>query len=116
MLRDAALDGPRFANVPRHNISLLTSYAVTDRFTLGGQAYYRSRIFGGTTGAGTASVPGYWKFDAVARYQLADNIQLRGNVLNIFDKRYYDAIYRSGTPFSYVAPGRSATLSIEVTF
>ncbi|MCP5379587.1 MAG: TonB-dependent siderophore receptor [Novosphingobium sp.] len=113
---DAVLDGARFANVPRHNISLLTSYAVTDRFTLGGQAYYRSRIFGGTTGAVTASVPGYWKFDAVARYQLADNIQLRGNVLNIFDKRYYDAIYRSGTPFSYVAPGRSATLSIEVTF
>lgn len=113
---DAALDGTRFANVPRHNISLLTSYAVTDRFTLGGQAYYRSRIYGGTTGAGTASVPGYWKFDAVARYQLANNIQLRGNVLNIFDQRYYDAIYRSGTPFSYVAPGRSATLSVEVTF
>ena len=113
---DAALDGTRFANVPRHNISLLTSYAVTHRFTLGGQAYYRSRIYGGTTGAGTASVPGYWKFDAVARYQLANNIQLRGNVLNIFDQRYYDAIYRSGTPFSYVAPGRSATLSVEVTF
>jgi catecholate siderophore receptor len=113
---DAELNGTRFANVPKHNVSLLSTYALTDDFTLGGQAYYRSRIYGGTSGAGTASVPGYWKFDAVARYQLSHNVQLRGNVLNIFDKRYYDAIYRSGAPFSYLAPGRSATLSVEVTF
>lgn len=113
---DPATDGSRFANVPEHNISLLTTYALTDKFTLGAQGYYRSRIYGGTVGAGTPSVPGYWKFDAVARYQVTGNVQLRGNVMNIFDKRYYDAIYRSGSPFSYVAPGRSATLSVEVTF
>ncbi len=110
------LHGARFANVPKHNISLLTSYALTNRFTLGGQAYYRSRIYGGTVGANPASVPGYWKFDAVGRFQVTENVQLRANVMNIFDKRYYDAIYRSGSPFSYVAPGRSATLSVEVTF
>ncbi|MGD9664005.1 MAG: hypothetical protein AB7U34_02180, partial [Novosphingobium sp.] len=80
------------------------------------QANYRSRIYGGTRGAGTASVPGYWKFEAVARYQATDRVQIRANVLNVIDKRYYDAIYRSGSPFSYVAPGRSATLSVEVTF
>lgn len=113
---DPLIDGTRFANVPKHNISLLTTYAFTEQFTLGAQAYYRSRIWGGGTGAGTASVPGYWKFDAVARYKLNDKVQLRANVLNIFDKRYYDAIYRSSTPFSYVAPGRSATVSVEVTF
>lgn len=110
------IDGSRFANVPKHNISLLTTYAFTDRFTLGAQAYYRSRIWAGDSGAGTASVPGYWKFDAVGRYKLSEKLQLRANVLNIFDKRYYDAIYRSATPFSYVAPGRSATVSVEVTF
>lgn len=113
---DDTLDGARFANVPRHNVSLLTSYAVTDDLTLGAQAYYRSRIYGGTSAAGTASVPGYWKFDAVGRYRVSQAVELRANVLNVFDKRYYDAIYRSGSPFSYVAPGRSATLSVEVTF
>ncbi|MBD3728623.1 MAG: TonB-dependent siderophore receptor [Sphingomonadales bacterium] len=112
---DPTIDGARFANVPRHSFSLLSSYAITDRFTLGAQAFYRSRIYGGTAQAGTASVPGYWKFDAVARYKVSDRIELRANVLNIFDKRYYDAIYRSGTPFSYVAPGRSATLSVTVS-
>lgn len=113
---DPDLDGVKFANVPKHNFSLLTTYAMTDRLSAGVQAYYRSRIYGGSAGAGTASVPGYWKFDAVARYQATDRVQLRANVLNVFDKRYYDAIYRSGSPFSYVAPGRSATLSVEVTF
>jgi catecholate siderophore receptor len=113
--QDPAINGTRFANVPKHSFSLLTSYAITDRLTLGGQAFYRSRIYGGTLEAGTASVPGYWKFDAVARFKLNDKVELRANVLNIFDERYYDAIYRSGSPFSYVAPGRSATLSVAVT-
>ncbi len=105
--------GRRFANVPRHSFSLLSSYALTDDFAIGAQAFYRSRVFGGGVEANENSVPGYWKFDAVARYRPTENIELRANVMNIFDKRYYDAIYRSGTPFSYVAPGRSATLSVS---
>ncbi len=113
---NAAIIGQRFANVPEHSFSLLTSYAITDSFTLGGQATYRSRIYGGTYEANLNSVPAYWKFDAVARYRITDSIELRANVMNIFDKRYYDAIYRSGAPFSYVAPGRSATGSVTVTF
>ena len=112
---DPANIGLPFANVPEHSVSLLSTYAITDKFTLGGQAFYRSRIYGGTEGANENSVPGYWKFDAVARYKLNDRIELRANVLNIFDKRYFDAIYRSSAPFAYVAPGRSATLSVTVT-
>jgi catecholate siderophore receptor len=108
-----ASEGRRFANVPRHSFSLLSSYALSERLTLGAQAFYRSRIFGGGLEANDNSVPGYWKFDAVARYRPTDRIEVRANVMNIFDKRYYDAIYRSGTPFSYVAPGRSATLSVS---
>ena len=113
---NAAAIGQRFANVPQHSFSLLTSYAITDAFTLGAQATYRGRVYGGTYEANLNSLPAYWKFDAVARYRISDTIELRGNVMNIFDKRYYDAIYRSGSPFSYVAPGRSATASLTVTF
>jgi len=106
--------GQPFANVPEHTFSGLVSYAVTNDFTIGGQAFYRSRIFGGSLEANDNSVPGYWKFDAVARLDLTERVQLRANVLNIFDERYYDAIYRSGSPFSYIAPGRSATLSVTL--
>jgi catecholate siderophore receptor len=111
-----ANEGRRFANVPQNTFSMLATYKVTDRFTLGGQAYYQDEIFGGTQAAGTASTPGYWRFDAVARYLVTDHAELRLNVLNFTDKTYYDAIYRSGSPFAYVAPGRSAHLSLALRF
>lgn len=108
--------GQRFANVPRHSAALLATYALDKHLTLGGQATYRSEIRGGSYAAGTAHVPGYWRFDAVARYRLTDRFELRANVLNLTDKRYFDAIYRSATPYAYVAPGRSATFSLTAKF
>jgi catecholate siderophore receptor len=37
-------------------------------------------------------------------------------VINLTDKTYYDAIYASGAPFSYIAPGRTILGSIAVMF
>lgn len=108
--------GQRFANVPTHSASLLLTYAVDSHFTIGGQATYRSAIYGGSYAAGSAHVPGYVRYDAVARYRISDGIEARVNVLNLTDKRYFDAIYRSATPFAYVAPGRSATFTLTAKF
>lgn len=107
--------GSRFANVPKHSFALLANYALTERLMVGAQAQYRGKVFGGTLDANDNSLPSYWKFDLVGRYRVSDRIQLRANVTNLTDKRYYDAIYRSGSPFSYVAPGRQATVSVTVT-
>lgn len=108
--------GSRFPNVPEYSFSLLSTYQLTDWLMIGGQAYYQSKLYGGTYDTTSASVPGYWRFDAVSRVRVAQNVEARLNVLNLTDKRYYDAIYRSSAPFSYVAPGRSATLSLSVAF
>ena len=109
--------GQRFANIPAHTASLLATYAVNSHLTVGGQASYRAKIYGGSTAASTgAFLPAYWRFDAVARYRITDGLEARVNVLNLTDKRYFDAIYRSGSPFSYVAPGRSATFSLTAKF
>ena len=62
-----------------------------------------------------APVPAASVLYYVGRYRLTDKDELRANVTNLTDKRYYDAIYRSGTPFSFVAPGRQATVSVSVT-
>jgi len=53
--------------------------------------------------------------EPLGRYPVSDHVELRANLTNLTDKRYYDAIYRSGTPFSYVAPGRQATVSVTIT-
>lgn len=113
---DPANVGRRFANIPQHTAQLLTTISVTSRFEIGGQVYAQDEMFGGTQLAGTAKVPGYVRVDAVARYALSDNVQMRVNVLNVTDKRYYDAIYRSGSPFAYIAPGRSAFFTLTGTF
>jgi len=113
---DPANVGSRFPNVPRFSASLLSTFALTNRLQLGGQAYYQSSLRGGTYAVTPATVPGYWRFDAVARYRLSERFEARVNVLNLTDKRYYDAIYRSGSPFAYVAPGRSAMVTLTARF
>ncbi len=113
---DPANIGTRFANIPEHTAQLLATVLVTSRFEIGGQVYYQDEMFGGTQLAGSAMVPGYVRFDAVARYRISDNLEARVNVLNVGDERYYDAIYRSGSPFSYIAPGRSAFFTLTADF
>lgn len=108
--------GRRLANTPQVSASLLATYTITNTIQIGGQVYYQDEIFGGTTFSNTAFAPEYVRFDAVARWRPTDRIELRANVLNLTDKRYYDAIYRSGAPFAYIAPGRSATLTASVRF
>lgn len=106
--------GGIFPNIPKHSVALLTTYKFTDWLTLGGQANYNSRRFGGNLTGGTANLPPYWRFDATARATISDRFELQLNVLNLTNKTYYDAIYRSGTPFAYVAPGRSALLTARI--
>lgn len=113
---NAANEGEPFANIPKHSASLLATYALTDHVQVGGQVYYQSKIFGGSQVAGTAFVPSYTRFDAVARFKPLEWLEARLNVLNLTDQTYYDAIYRSGAPFAYIAPGRSATLSLTASF
>ena len=108
--------GEPLANVPRHTAALLATYTLAPGFEIGGQVSYRSELFGGTLVPNAGKLDGYVRFDAVARARIAKGINLRVNVLNLTDKVYYDAIYRSGSPFAYIAPGRSAYATLEATF
>ena len=112
----AANIGLRFPNIPAHSGSLLATYAITDGFTLGGQAYCQSSVNGGSVVAGSSTLDGYCRFDAVARLKVREGAELRVNVLNLANKTYYEAIYTSGSPFSFVAPGRSANVTLSVNF
>ena len=108
--------GGVFPNIPRHSFAMLTTYQLTEGITVGGQANYNSARFGGATIGGTSNLPGYWRFDATARVKVSSRAEVQLNLLNLTDKTYYDALYRSSTPFAYVAPGRSvlATLRLKI--
>jgi catecholate siderophore receptor len=108
--------GGVFPNIPKHSAAILATYAFSNAITIGGQANYNSARYGGSTIGGSATLPGYWRFDATARVKLSGSAEVQLNLLNLTNRTYYDAIYRSATPFAYVAPGRSllATLRLKL--
>lgn len=119
--------GKRFPNTPEHSFTAFTTYTVTPAFTVGGGAIYNSKVYGGYSDTRSVvngqvvigrelarMVPGYWRFDANASYRFNDNLDLRLNVQNLTDKRYYDRAY--STHYSNIAPGRSALLTLNVRY
>ncbi|TRL30687.1 TonB-dependent receptor, partial [Methylosinus sporium] len=139
--------GLQLANIAHESFSLLSKYKFGDLFGLeadrlefGGQAVYRSKIYGGnniiangatsvngTTGwpAPTAAnpfvnvptvLPSYWRFDAFLEGKVTENITLKVSVMNMFDRTYYDAFYQTATPFTQVAPGRTVLFEARAKF
>ena len=113
---NAANVGRRLANIAHTSFNLLSKYDVTDQLTIGGQATWKSDIYGGTLAANQNVLPARWRFDAFAEYRITPAIILKAQVLNITNEVIYDAFYRSGAPFVYLAPGRSALLSLNFKY
>jgi catecholate siderophore receptor len=110
--------GLPLANVAHQSFSLLTKYQLTDMWEIGGQAVYRSKIYGGTFLAANqgTQLPSYWRFDAFAEAKLNENWKVKLFVNNIFNQLYYDALYQSPAPFVLEAPGRAAYLVVSARF
>ena len=110
--------GLQLANVAHQSFNILTKYQITDIWEVGGQATYRSKIFGGTFLAANqgTSIPDYWRFDAFVEAKINSNWKTKLFVNNLSNKLYYDALYQSATPFVFVAPGRSAQLVLSARF
>jgi catecholate siderophore receptor len=110
--------GLPLANVAHQSFSMLTKYQFNDTWELGGQAVYRSKIYGGTLLAANqgTSIPSYWRFDAFAEAKINQNWTVKLFVNNIFNKHYYDALYQSAAPFVLEAPGRAAYLVISARY
>lgn len=111
---DATQVGAQLANIAHQSFNVLTKYRITDPWEVGGQATYVSEIFGGTLGATNGNVlPSHWRFDAFTEYRFDKHLKAKVSVNNIFDTVYYDAFYRSNTPFTFIAPGRSVWVSLQ---
>jgi catecholate siderophore receptor len=108
--------GLPIGNIAHQSFNVLSKYRITDEWTLGGQATYKSKIYGGQLAATAYAIPSYWRFDAFSDYQFTKNLSVKVSVNNVFNQLYYDSLYRSATPFVYVAPGRSAYLTLSAKF
>lgn len=111
---DPASVGAQLANIAHQSFNLLTKYQLTDQWELGGQAVYASKIYGGTFAAINGNVlPEHWRFDAFAEFKVDKHLTAKLSVNNIFNTTYYDAFYRSNSPFVFIAPGRSVWLTLR---
>jgi len=101
--------------LPRHSFSAWTTYRFPWNITVGaGAQFVGDRTeFQGRTDRAMIKVDGYWKFDAMASYELNDNVSFRLNVLNLTDTKY---IERVNAAQSIPGAGRAARVQASVRF
>ncbi|RPE67336.1 catecholate siderophore receptor [Pacificibacter maritimus] len=108
--------GEEIPNIAKTQFNLLTTYDVTEDLMLGLQTnFVGERNLGGIYANGK-TLPEQWSFDIVGSYQLNDNSDIQFGITNATDATLYDAAYRSGEPFTYVAPGREIWATFNVKF
>ena len=105
-------EGKQVQNVAKNSATLWTTYALTPTFTLGAGAVAMDKVYGNA--ANTKFVPGYVRYDAMARYNVNKNVDLQLNVNNLSDVRYFNKAYSSH--YATEAEGRSAVLSANFKF
>jgi catecholate siderophore receptor len=110
--------GLPLANIANQSFSLLSKYQIDDRWEVGGQAVYRSAMYGGTLLAANqgTSLPSFWRFDSFAEAKIDKNWTAKLFVNNIFNKLYYTAFYQSAAPFTLEAPGRTVAVVLSARY
>ena len=124
--------GRQFPQTAKHSATLWSNYAVTPKLSIGGGAFYTSRVFGGYADNRSASqnaagvitvnpatkiisraIPSYWRLDARAGYKINDQLDVSVNVQNLTNKTYFSQAYTSH--YATLAAGRSgfATVSFK---
>jgi catecholate siderophore receptor len=110
--------GLPLANIANQSFSLLSKYQIDDRWEVGGQAVYRSAMYGGTLLAANQGtvLPSFWRFDSFAEAKIDKNWTAKLFVNNIFNKLYYTAFYQSAAPFTLEAPGRTVAVVLSARY
>ena len=119
---NAANVGNPLSNFADRAVTIQGKYQFTRDFGLGAVARYESGKCGGQpdTGAGynaqgycAQPVPSYSVYDLFATYRINKTADLRLNVLNVTNKDYYTAVYRSGA-FLYKGDARAMRLTLNL--
>jgi catecholate siderophore receptor len=108
-----ALDGTQGnvpANTPRNSASLWNSYRIAAQWEIGGGANYLSQRY--AANSDVVSVGGYTRWDAMVAWHLP-KVDLRLNLLNFADKKYFDALIPSDGGRSIPGIGRTLLATVD---
>lgn len=126
-------NGRQATQTARDSFTLWANVTPTKGLSIGGGAFYMSRVFGGYADNRTATqnaagvvtvnpatkvlvrtVPEYWRFDARIGYTINEHFDVSVNVQNLTDKVYFPQAYTAH--YASIAPGRSAFATLGVKF
>ncbi|MFA5120427.1 TonB-dependent receptor [Zavarzinia sp.] len=117
---NAAMKGRQVNNVPENAVSLWSTYAVTDKITLGAGLKYQDEMYAAqglntTTGLITyTEVPYYLSVDALVAYRVNEGVTVQVNGYNLFDRRdNFDQTFSGRT---VPAAGRTVIVSTTASF
>jgi catecholate siderophore receptor len=121
-LAGAGVHGP-IPNTAHNQANLWSTYALDERFTVGGGIDYIGRVAAGTDNATVpgqivvARVPGAITFDAMGEMKIDDRFSLDLNGYNLTDKYYFVNSYftRPGENHTVPAPGRTVLLTLNAS-
>ena len=108
----ATNEGKAFPNTPRNSFSLWTSYAVSQRVTVGGGATYVDERFGNV--ANTVWIPEYRRYDAMAAFTISRKVNLQVNIQNLTDETYFVRPYQNH--YASLGAARSAVITAKINF
>ncbi|MEO7399355.1 MAG: TonB-dependent siderophore receptor [Polaromonas sp.] len=95
---------------PSRQANLWTTYRIGDKWRVGGgfTAVSQNKPANSVTTLNRA--PGYVKADALIEYRVSQDTALKLNVDNLFDKVYYNTLYRG-----FAAPGDARSVRLTLT-
>jgi catecholate siderophore receptor len=116
----AANIGNPLSNFAERSYSVQAKYQLTDAFSFGAINRYESNRCGGqpdtgavfTNGACAQPVPSFSVYDVFAAYRFNKKFDMRVNILNVGNKDYYTAVYRSGS-FLYKGDARAVRVTLN---
>ena len=105
-------NGNQVQNVAENSATLWMTYQVMPQLTLGTGAVAMDKVYGNA--ANTKFVPGYVRYDAMARYQVNPDVDLQLNINNLSDTRYFTKAYSSH--YATEAEGISGVLGLHFKY
>ncbi|WP_250500395.1 TonB-dependent siderophore receptor [Caballeronia sp. GAWG1-5s-s] len=111
-----ALDGTTghtLANTPHHMLTLWSTYNVTPNWEFGGGPSYVSSRYAANNNL--VQVGGYTRWDAMAAYH-QKRYDIQFNVVNLTDKKYYDALIPSDGGRAVPGLGRTFLATLNYRF
>lgn len=107
--------GLRPRNTPRYTGNLWTTYRLTEAWRVGGGIEAKGNRLayssGGTTPVGISQAPSFVRTDLMIAYE-QPGYDIKLNVLNVFNKRYYEALYENG---GFAVPGTERAFQLTTT-